>query len=100
MGNFTHNMIEKWLFLTFSISECSKIPSFGKITIENKSDEIIRVNLVPVISWNYVEQRTNQTMLRNPDKTFGGNHILPGYKKYVYFPGIFGDSIGSSHIQL
>ena len=57
-------------------SKCSKIPSFGKITIENKSDEIIRVSLVPVISWNYMEQRTNQTMLRNPDKTFGGNHIL------------------------
>ena len=56
--------------------ECSKIPSFGKITIENKSSEIIRVSLIPAISWNYHEQRTNKTLLRNPVKTIGGNHIL------------------------
>ena len=57
-------------------SECSRILPVGKITIENKSNEIIRVNLVPVINWDYMEQRTNKTMMRNPDETFGGNHIL------------------------
>ena len=57
-------------------SECSRILSFGKITIKNKSDEIIRVSLIPAVNWNYHEQRTNKTLVRNPDKTFGGNHIL------------------------
>ena len=57
-------------------SDCSKIPSFGKITIENKSKEIIRVSLIPAISWNYHEQRTNKTLLRDPDQTIGGSHIL------------------------
>ena len=64
------------VYLKILSRKCSKIPSIGKITIENKSNEIIRVGIIPAISWNYHEQRTNKTLLRNPEKTIGGNHIL------------------------
>ena len=66
---------ENRIVLKPSLRECSKTPSYGKITIENKSNEIIRVSLIPAISWNYHEKRTNNTILRQPDKAFGGNHI-------------------------
>ena len=57
-----------------SARECS--PTYGKITILNKSYSNVRITLSPSINWNYFEQRTNQTLFRNPDKVIGGNIIM------------------------
>ena len=66
-----------WLIISLlSIRECTQTPNYGKITIKNKSTVVIRVTLSPAINWNYYEQRTNRTLLRNPDKITGGNIIM------------------------
>ena len=68
-------MILKFLLVIFlKTSEC--VPSYGKIMIENKSAEVIRVTLSPAINWNYYEYRTNHTLVRNPGKITGGNIIM------------------------
>ena len=64
------------LRLSLADRECKYLTSFGKINIGNKSNDIIRVSLLPAISWDYLEQRSNKTLLRNPGKNPGGNHIL------------------------
>ena len=70
-------MILKSLFVAFLFArESSQTPNYGKITITNKSNAVIRVTLSPAINWNYYEQRTNRTLLRNPDKITGGNIIM------------------------
>ena len=61
-------------FILFSTRECSS--TFGKITMVNKAFSTVRVTLSPSINWNYYEQRTNQTLLKNPDKITGGNIIM------------------------
>ena len=63
------------IFLFATTIKCSRELPYGKIVIENKSNEIIRVTLEPSINWDYFEQRTNKTLSRNPDKTIGGNII-------------------------
>ena len=82
-GRLTQNlnsdlkMIFRWvIFALISIRECTQTPNYGKITIKNKSSVVIRVTLSPAINWNYYEQRTNRTLLRNPDKITGGNIIM------------------------
>ena len=68
-------MILKFLIVIFlRTNEC--VPNYGKIMIENKSAEVIRVTLSPVINWNYYEYRTNQTLVRNPSKMTAGNIIM------------------------
>ena len=64
-----------YVFL-FLARESSQTPNYGKITITNKSKEVLRVTLSSAINWNYHEQRTNRTLLRNPDKITGGNIIM------------------------
>ena len=76
--NFNDNlkMILKLFILSFfSQRECSKLPTFGKITVENKLNEVIRVSLSPAINWNYYEQRTNRTLSKNPETSAGGKYI-------------------------
>ena len=69
-------MILKLLILSFFYQrEWSKLPSFGKITIENKLKEVIRVTLSPAINWNYYEKRTNRTLSKNPETSVGGTYI-------------------------
>ena len=70
-------MIFLWLIIALlSIRECTQTPNYGKITIENKSNSVIRVTLTPAINWNHYEQRTNRTLSRNPDKITGENIIM------------------------
>ena len=69
-------MILKLIILSFfGQRECSKLPTFGKITVENKLNEVIRVSLSPEINWNYYEQRTNRTLSKNPETSVGGKNI-------------------------
>lgn len=58
------------------IKTIQSIPNYGKIMIENKSADVIRVTLSPAINWNYYEHRTDQTLVRNPTKITGGNIIM------------------------
>ena len=68
-------MILKLLILIFlKTNKCET--NYGKIMIENKSAEVIRVTLSPAINWNYYERRTNETLVRNPGKITGGNIIM------------------------
>ena len=70
------NCLLRNIILKTHLRKCSKPPTLGKISIENQSKEIIRVSIIPAISWNYHEQRTTDTLLRNRDHASGGNHIL------------------------
>ena len=69
-------LMKQFFLLIFQWAICSKVPTYGKITILNNSTDLIRVILTPAISWEYYEQRTNKTLARNLDQAIGGNHIM------------------------
>ena len=69
-------LVKQFFLLIFERAICNKVPTYGTITILNNSSDLIRVILTPAISWDYYEQRTNKTLVRNLDKAIGGNHIM------------------------
>lgn len=69
-------LLKQFFLLIFQTAICFKIPTYGTITLLNNSTNLIRVVLTPAISWDYYEQRTNKTLVRNLDKAIGGNHIM------------------------
>ena len=69
-------LLKLGFLLIFQTAICSKVPSYGTITLLNNSTDLIRVVLTPALSWDYYEQRTNKTLVRNLDKAIGGNHIM------------------------
>ena len=72
----TKMLLKQFFLLIFERVICFKAPTYGTITILNNSADLIRVILTPAISWDYYEQRTNKTLVRNLDKAIGGNHIM------------------------
>ena len=69
-------LLKPYFLFIFQVAICYKAPSYGTVTIQNNSNDLMRVILTPAISWDYYEQRTNKTLVRNLDKAIGGNHIM------------------------
>ena len=63
------------ILLLFPTLSSTRKPLYGKVIIENKSKDTIRVILVPPANWDLYDQRTNKTILPGHGERVGGNHI-------------------------
>ena len=71
------------ILLLFPSQLSTRKPLYGKVIIENKSKDTIRVILVPPANWDLYDQRTNKTILPGHGERVGGNHIRLVFTQFI-----------------
>jgi len=69
--------------------------SYGKITLINGLNQMVRLHLHPHVTWSHFEHRTNETLGTNPHREVGSNQVPPNQKRDIHYP-IFNDNARDS----